>query len=60
MVDLTVRLQHRKIKSKYDEFSVTIPKEILNAAPAFKKTKTVAIDVDIMGNIIIKVKEARQ
>ncbi|MBI2041079.1 MAG: hypothetical protein HYT16_03170 [DPANN group archaeon] len=59
MVALSVKLQHRKIKGKYDEFSITIPKEILDAAPAFKKTKRVAVDVDLIGNIVVKPKEAK-
>lgn len=59
MVSLTVRFQHRKIKGKYDEFSVTIPREIVNAAPAFKKVKNVSIDIDLVGNIVIKPKEGK-
>ncbi|MBI4095929.1 MAG: hypothetical protein HY438_03655 [DPANN group archaeon] len=59
MVSLTVRFQHRKIKGKYDEFSITIPREIISAAPAFKKAKNVSIDVDLVGNIVVKPREAK-
>ncbi len=39
---------------KYESYVITIPKEILRKNPRFKKQKFVEIDVDMLGNIVIK------
>jgi len=52
-----VRIKLRKEQSnkqKYISYVVTIPKEILQKAPRFKKQKYVEIEVDLLRNIVIR------
>lgn len=40
--------------NKYISYVITIPKEIMERCPHFKKQKFVELETDFVGNIIVK------
>ncbi len=56
---MRIRLRKQPGNSnKHESYVVTIPKEIIRKVPRFRKQKFVEIDVDIVGNIVIKAEKS--
>ncbi len=51
---MEIRVSKRQSNKKYKTYYVNIPKYVLKKAPWLKKQKIVDIEVDVLGNIIIK------
>jgi len=45
--------------NKYTSYVITLPREILERCPHFKKQKFVELETDFVGNIIIKPAETQ-
>ena len=60
MVGIKVKLQKRPgHRGKYDTYVVTLPKQILDAAPHFRKAEEVELDVSPKGVITLKAKKGK-
>ncbi len=51
---MEIRVSKRQSNKKYKTYYVNIPKYILKKAPWLKKQKIIDIDVDVLGNVVIK------
>ncbi len=52
---MKIRVQKRKSHfGRYKSIAVTIPKEILQRASWFRNQRVVEIEVDVLGNVVIK------
>ena len=55
-MEIEVKVQRKPSKfGKYKTYSVTLPAQVIEQLPKLKKAKKVKIDINLLGNIEIKV-----
>ena len=55
-MELEVKVQRKPSKfGKYKAYSITIPSQVLKQIPRLKRAKKVRLDINLLGNIEIKV-----
>ena len=51
---METHVQKRKVYKKYITYYINLPKQIVKKAKWLKRQKVVDVDVDLLGNVVIK------